>query len=80
MVPLYESQSHYRAFITYKIELNRDANIDEVSSSLNVTLTTGSSVVINGTFVAIEGQGFKGFIPSGIHQYREFITQCILQP
>lgn len=67
MVPLNESESYYQGFITYKIELNRDANIDEVSSSLNVTLMTGNSVVINETSVALESQGFKGFIPSGIY-------------
>ena len=65
-VPLNESESYYQVFITYKIELNRDANIDEVSSSLNVTPMTGNSVVINETSVALESQGFKGFIPSGI--------------
>ena len=58
-----DSDSVYQILFTFKIELSRDANIANVSSSFSATLAP--NVTINESSIALDSLGYKGFFPSG---------------
>lgn len=64
ILTLYDPESTYRVFFTYKVEFNIDASIDEMSTFWNVLLTSRVNFTINNqTHLQLEGHGF---FPSGM--------------
>jgi hypothetical protein len=64
-----DSDSVYRILFTFKIELSRDANIANVSSSFSATLAP--NVTINESSIALDSLGYKGFFPSEVCSCQE---------